>query len=156
MSLFHFDFCVWCEISVRFCSFSYRYLVFPTLFIEETVFSPLCILGSLIEDQMTVCVDLFLLSLLCSIGLYICLYASKIYFDYCILIFPHGSDGKESSCNAGDLGQIFDPWVREIPWRREWQLTPVLLPGESHGQRSVAGYSPWGCKGLDMTEWLTL
>ena len=36
----------------------------------------------------------------------------------------------------------FDPWVRKIPWRRKWQPTPVFLPGESHGQRSLAGYSP--------------
>ena len=46
----------------------------------------------------------------------------------------------------------FDPWVRKIPWRRAWQLTLVLLPGKSHGQRSLAGYSPWGHKESDMTE----
>ena len=40
----------------------------------------------------------------------------------------------------------FDPWVGKIPWRREWQPTPVLLPGEFHGQRSLAGYSPWDCR----------
>ena len=39
-----------------------------------------------------------------------------------------------------------------IFWRREWQSTPVFLPGKSHGQRSLVGYSPWGCKELDMTE----
>ena len=50
----------------------------------------------------------------------------------------------------------FDPWVRKILWRREWQSTPVFLPGESHGQRSLAGYSSWGPKKLDMTEQLTL
>ena len=44
----------------------------------------------------------------------------------------------------------------KIPWRREWLLTPGFLPGEFHGQRSLAGYSPWGCKELDMIEWLTL
>ena len=38
----------------------------------------------------------------------------------------------------------FNPWVREIPWRRDWQPTPVFLPGEFHGQRSLAGYCPWG------------
>ena len=38
----------------------------------------------------------------------------------------------------------FDPWVGKIPWRREWQLTPVFVPGESHRQRSLEGYSPWG------------
>ena len=69
--------------------------------------------------------------------------------------FPGGSDGKESAYNAGDLPG-FSPWVRKIPWSREWQPTPVLLPGESHGQRSTVGYSPWGCKELDMTEQLTL
>ena len=40
-------------------------------------------------------------------------------------------------------------------WRREWLPTPVFLPGEFHGQRSLVGYSPWGCKESDMTEWLT-
>ena len=38
----------------------------------------------------------------------------------------------------------FDPWVGQIPWRRAWQPTPVLLPGEFHGQRSLVGYSPLG------------
>ena len=38
--------------------------------------------------------------------------------------------------------RTFDPWVRKIPWRRAWKNTPVILPGESHGQRSLAGYSP--------------
>ena len=38
----------------------------------------------------------------------------------------------------------FDSWVMKIPWRRKWQPTPVFLPGKSHGQRSLMGYSPWG------------
>ena len=50
----------------------------------------------------------------------------------------------------------FDPWVGKIPWRRKWQSTPVLLPGKSHGQRSLVGYSPWGRKESDMTEGLYL
>ena len=49
----------------------------------------------------------------------------------------------------------FDPWVGKIPWRRKWQPTPVFLPGESQGQRSLVGYSPRGLKELDTTEWLT-
>ena len=57
--------------------------------------------------------------------------------------FPGGSGGKESACNVGDT---FSPWVRKIPWRREWQPIPVFLPGKSHGQRSLAGYGPWGRK----------
>jgi len=51
----------------------------------------------------------------------------------------------------------FDLWVGMISWRREWLLpTPVFLPGEFHGQRSLVGYSPWGHKESDMTEWLSL
>ena len=46
----------------------------------------------------------------------------------------------------------FHPWVGKIPWSRKWQPTPVLLPGESHGQRNLAGYSPWGCKESNLTE----
>ena len=40
----------------------------------------------------------------------------------------------------------FDPWVEKIPWGRAWQPTPVFSPGKSHGQRSLEGYSPWGCR----------
>ena len=42
--------------------------------------------------------------------------------------------------------RVFDPRVSKIPWRRQWQPTPVFLPGISHGQRSLVGYSPWRCK----------
>ena len=48
----------------------------------------------------------------------------------------------------------FDPWVRKIPCRRNWQLTPVFSPEKSHGWRSLAGYSPWGHKESDTTEQL--
>ena len=104
-----------------------------------------------------------------------------------------GSDGKESACNAGDLGSIpesgrspgerigyplqyswtslvaqlvknplqcripgFDPWIGKIPWRRAWGPSPVFLPGESHAQRSSAGYNPRGHKESDTTEQLSL
>ena len=43
----------------------------------------------------------------------------------------------------------FDSWLSKIPWRRKWQHTPVLLPGKSHRKRSLAGYSPCGCKESD-------
>ena len=49
----------------------------------------------------------------------------------------------------------FNPWVGKMPWRRQWQPTPVFLPGEFHGQRSLVVYSPWGPKESDMTEQLT-
>ena len=71
-----------------------------------------------------------------------------------MLFFPGGSVGKESICNSGDPGSI--PGLGKIPWRRKWQPTPVFVPGEFHGHRSLAGYGPWGCKELDMTKQLTL
>ena len=67
--------------------------------------------------------------------------------------FPGGSDGKESACNVGDLGSI--PGLGRVPCRRAWQPTPAFLPGESHGQRSLAGCSPWVCKEADTTERLS-
>ena len=67
--------------------------------------------------------------------------------------FSGRSDGKESACNAGD--PRFNPWIGKIPWRREWLPTPVFLPGEFHGRRSLVGYSPWGLKESDTTERLT-
>ena len=55
--------------------------------------------------------------------------------------------GKESACQCRRPG--FNSWVRKIPWRRAWQPTPGFLPGESHGQRNLAGYSPWEPKELE-------
>ena len=53
--------------------------------------------------------------------------------------------------SAGDVKRHgFNPWVRKILWKRKWQPTSVFLPGKSHGQRNLAGYSPWGRKQLDM------
>ena len=51
---------------------------------------------------------------------------------------------KTCACNAGDQGSI--PGLGRFPWSRRWQPTPVFLPGESHGQKSLAGYSPWDRK----------
>ena len=50
----------------------------------------------------------------------------------------------------------FSPWVRKIPGRRKWQPTPLFLPGESLGWRSLAGFSPWDRQESDMTEWLRI
>ena len=90
----------------------------------------------------------------------LCLYSilnlfSFIYFSYLVFLhlamgFPSGSDGKASVYNAGDPGLI--PGLGRSPGRRKWQPTPVLLPKKSHGQRSLVGYSPWGCKESDMTD----
>ena len=58
--------------------------------------------------------------------------------------FPGGSVVKNMPAVQSHRRHRFDPWVGKIPWRKAWQLTPVFLPGESHGQRSVEGYSPQG------------
>ena len=67
----------------------------------------------------------------------------------CANSFPDGSEVK-------NLVVVQETWVQSLgqedPWRREWQPTPVFLPGESYGQRSLAGYSPRGRKELYVTE----
>ena len=61
--------------------------------------------------------------------------------------FPHGWVVKECSCQGrGCRRDQFHPQVGKVPWRRKWQPTPVFFPGEVHGQRSLAGYSLWGCR----------
>ena len=63
------------------------------------------------------------------------------------------ASGKELACQyRRHKRHGFNPWVGKIPWRRAWQPTPVFLPGESHGQRNLVGYSPQGHKESDMTE----
>ena len=70
--------------------------------------------------------------------------------------FLGGSVGKESACNAGDGRDTGDagliPGSGRSPGERKWQTTSIFLPGESYGQRSLAGYSPWGHKESAMTE----
>ena len=67
--------------------------------------------------------------------------------------FPGGASGKEPTCQCiRHKRPGFDPWVRKILWRRKWQPAPLFLPGKSRGQRSLAGYSPWGRKKCDTTE----
>ena len=67
-------------------------------------------------------------------------------FHCCVAGFPGGINGKEPACQCRRLKRCgLNPRVGKIPWRREWQLAPVFLPEESHGQRSLEGYSPSGC-----------
>jgi len=67
--------------------------------------------------------------------------------------FPSGANGKEHACQCRRCKRSgFDPWVRKIPQRRTRPSTPVFLPGEPHGQRSLVGYSPQDRKESDTTE----
>ena len=62
---------------------------------------------------------------------------------------PGGTSAKESAYQCRRCG--FVPWVGRIPWKRKWQPTPVFWPGESHEQKSLAGYSPRGCRESNVT-----
>ena len=77
-----------------------------------------------------------------------------VYLRSCYSWLPRWLSGEEPACQS--RRHRFDPWVGEIPWRRKWQPTPVFLPGESHGERSLVYYSPWGWKELDATEGLSV
>ena len=71
--------------------------------------------------------------------------------------FPDGTSGKEPGCQCRRCKRCgFDPWVGKIPWRRAWQPIPVFLPGKFHGQRSLAGCTPWGHKESDTTEHMSI
>ena len=93
---------------------------------------------------------------------YFCLLFSNFIALYCILhikictyagSFPGGAHGEESASQSRRHKRCgSDSRVGKIPWKRKWQSTPVLLSGNFHGQRSLAGYSPRGCKELDTTE----
>ena len=78
--------------------------------------------------------------------------SSRTQFYQAPVGLPRRFHGRESTCQCGRHG--FSPWVRKIPWRRRWPPTPVFLPGKSHGQRILEGYSPWGCKESDTTRHL--
>ena len=106
------------------------------------------------------CIDIFAVSALTYYFLTIETEIFQINFPFIIEHrkgFPGGTSGKESACQCRRhkgyvLNPGFKPWVWKIPWRRKWQPTPVFLPGKFHGQRSLAGYSPWGRKESDTTE----
>ena len=70
--------------------------------------------------------------------------------------FPGGASGKEPTCQCRRCKRLgFSPWVGKIPWRRKWHPTPIFLPGESHGWRSLVGCSPRSHKELDATDRLS-
>ena len=73
------------------------------------------------------------------------------------MVLPNVSMGKESICNAGDIGDMgLITASRKIPWRWKWPPAPDFLPGKFHEQRSLAGYSPWCHKELNRTEPLSI
>ena len=80
-----------------------------------------------------------------------------VWVEILVLGFSGGASGKEPACQRRRRKRHgFIPWIKNIPWRRAWQPTPVFLPEESHGHRNLEGNGLWGCKELDVTESLTL
>ena len=72
---------------------------------------------------------------------------------YMVLELPWWYSGKESACQCRRRKRCrFHPWVRKMPWEKKWQPDTVFLPGKSHGQRSLADRSQWGCKELNTTK----
>ena len=94
--------------------------------------------GNIILEERSFIEDALCQALCCKCFSYI-----KENYSY----FPGHTSGKESASQfRRHRRHKFDPWVRKIPWRRAQQPTPAFLPGESHGQRSLLGYSPWVTK----------
>ena len=91
-----------------------------------------------------------------------------IYFTYnkihCLFLWTYDPERASRQLNGKEYARQcrgckafrFNPWVGKIPWKRKWQPMPVFLPGESHVQRSLAGYSPQSCKESDTTKRLSL
>ena len=75
----------------------------------------------------------------------------QVYKNNEIKRFPRRLHGKTPTCSARDAGSI--PGFGKISWRRKWHPTTVFFSEKSHGQRSLAGYRPWGHKQSDTTEW---
>ena len=76
----------------------------------------------------------------------------RLHSPMAALGLPWSLSGQESACQCRRPG--FDPRIGKISWRRKWQPTPVFLPGKSHGQRSLAGYDPWGHRRVRL-DWVT-
>ena len=142
--LFCFFFCYWvvwtiCVFEINFLSITLFANIFShsigCLFILFIVSFAMQKLVSLIRSH------LFLLSFLLPWAADL----RKCCCDLCQRIrLPRWLSGKESACQCRRCW--FSLWVGKMPWKRKWQPTPVFLSGKSHGQRSLADYSPWGCK----------
>ena len=85
--------------------------------------------------------------------------STKLLREFCEVTglkgFPGSASGKEPACQCRRCRRHrFNPWIRKMPWRSVWHPTPVLLPGKSHGRRSLVGCSPWDLEESDTTEQL--
>ena len=90
---------------------------------------------------MSICIAIYSCKTVFSQGLNILKLKFQMHVK-CKIISKNSSTGKESACNAGEKEMWVNPWVGKMPWRRNWQPTPVFLTRKSHGQRSLEGYRP--------------
>ena len=140
--------------SVLVHSFTSGWPEFPAPLVKEIVFNPLYILASFVKDKVP--------SIFLPLGIYpktfelIGFHPSIHPLHLMVVTNPGGSAEKNLLWCRRCRRPGFDPWVRKIPWRRARKPTPGFLPGESHGQRSLAGYSPQGHKESDTTERLSM
>ena len=131
-----------CPLLIYFVSGSLYLLISLTYFFPPPTSIPSSnhLLALQIQNSFSFCY-------ICSL---VSIFIFHIYQKLCIIL----KKKKRICLNSGDSG--FNLWVGKIPWRRKWQPTLVLWSGESHGQRSLVGYSPGGHNESDMTEQLTL
>ena len=125
---------------------------FLLLYAETSPFIPDIFLSSTTESESYL--DLLLLIYFTSKPVNLCcLYFCFFHKGKANWGLPREHSCKESACQCRRCRRHkVDPWVKKIPWSRKWLLTPVSLPGKSHGQRSLAGYRPRGHRESDMTE----
>ena len=147
--LFHFILLHRCYVFYKLKFPNYPALSRSTSTVFHHILATSCLSVTFGSSQDTVHFFLSLLYLLqCFVVRELCCY----YFKN-IGGFPGNPHGNESTYQCRRCKWCgFYPWVEKIPWRRPWPPIPIFLPGESHGQRSLVDYSPWGCKESDTTE----
>ena len=114
------------------------------------------------HDSLSTCQQVHALPLLCDSGMHLRFVHSGHFgrgeeAPFSTRSLPYSTLARKLPRWLGDKsswqcrGLRFDPWLGKLPWRRKWQLTAIFLPGGSHGQRSLVGYNPQGCKESDTT-----
>ena len=108
-------------------------------FLSVCLICPAVYLSVSLSICLSICPAVYL-----SVSIHLSVFPSIIYL-YVSLGLHCWVSSKESACQCRRHKRPgFDPWVGRIPWRRKWQPTPVSLPGDSHGRRSLVGYNLWG------------
>ena len=149
---------------MKLCFFISDRIPFPFWFLIKINFFHSCGIYGLVCVCVCVCVCVYTPIIKPSNQTWKVYNCQATIWQYCHIFYkghykpwlPWCLSGGEPACQCRRRRRYrFDPWVRNLPWQRKWQPTRVFLPGESHGQRSLEGYSPWGPKESDMTKRLS-